>query len=169
MNRIPDRSTIAGTRYLDLRRAARATGRPTDELLQLYALEGFLDRMLASNHAANFVLKGGFLLLAFTERRPTRDIDLSARAISNDLTHIESVINEILATPSMMASRSTPTRPAQKRSVTKTPTLVSASQRPAHWPPPSSHSMSISTSATRFGPRRTSLHCHECLVVNRSA
>lgn len=55
--------------------------------------------MLASHHAGNFVLKGGFLLPAFTERRPTRDIDLSAQAISNDATHIESVINEILETP----------------------------------------------------------------------
>jgi Nucleotidyl transferase AbiEii toxin, Type IV TA system len=99
VNRIPDRSTIAGSRYLDLRRVARATGRPTDELLQLYALEGFLDRMLASSHAGSFVLKGGFLLPAFTERRPTRDIDLSAQAISNDVTHIESVVNDILATP----------------------------------------------------------------------
>jgi hypothetical protein len=40
----PDRTTTAGTAYLDLRKLAAATNRPTDELHQLYALEGFLDR-----------------------------------------------------------------------------------------------------------------------------
>lgn len=99
MNQPINRTTIAGARYLDLRQAARATNRPTDELLQLYALEGFLDRMLASRHATNFVLKGGFLLPAFTERRPTRDVDLSAHAMSNDAAHIETVVNEIINVP----------------------------------------------------------------------
>ena len=99
MNQPLNRSTIAGVRYLDLRRAARASDRPTDELLQLYALEGFLDRMLASRYAKNFVLKGGFLLPAFTERRPTRDVDLSAREMSNDAAHIEFVVNEIINVP----------------------------------------------------------------------
>jgi hypothetical protein len=32
----------AGARYLDLQRKARQSGRPTDELIQLYALECFL-------------------------------------------------------------------------------------------------------------------------------
>lgn len=43
----PNRSTVAGARYRDLRNLARRTRRPTDELLQLYALEGFLERLLA--------------------------------------------------------------------------------------------------------------------------
>jgi hypothetical protein len=38
------KETAAGRRYLDLQREARRTGRPTDELIQLYALECFLDR-----------------------------------------------------------------------------------------------------------------------------
>lgn len=37
--------TLAGRRYLDLQREAKRTGRPTDELIQLYALECFLDRL----------------------------------------------------------------------------------------------------------------------------
>jgi hypothetical protein len=47
-----DRSSIAGSRYLDLQRKARTTGKPTDELIQLYALECFLDRLTRSAFAA---------------------------------------------------------------------------------------------------------------------
>jgi len=53
------RATVAGARYLDLQKMARRTGRPTDELIQLYALECFLDRVTRSDFAQNFVLKGG--------------------------------------------------------------------------------------------------------------
>ena len=52
-----DRSSIAGARYLDLQRKARQTERPTDELIQLYALECFLDRLTRSAFVRNFVLK----------------------------------------------------------------------------------------------------------------
>ena len=45
--------TEAGRRYLDLQRKAKQTGRPTDELIQLY---GFLDRLARSAHADRFVL-----------------------------------------------------------------------------------------------------------------
>lgn len=43
-----DRSSVAGARYLDLQRKARQSGRPTDELIQLYALECFLARLTRS-------------------------------------------------------------------------------------------------------------------------
>lgn len=76
-----DRSSVAGSRYLDLQRKARQTGRPTDELIQLYALECFLDRLTRSAFAQKFVLKGGVLLAALDARRPTRDIDFAASAI----------------------------------------------------------------------------------------
>jgi hypothetical protein len=58
----PTKETVAGQRYLDLQREARRTGRPTDELIQLYALECFLDRLVHSAFASKFVLKGGVLL-----------------------------------------------------------------------------------------------------------
>jgi hypothetical protein len=70
--------SVAGARYLDLQRIARQTGPPTDELIQLYALECFLDRLTRSVFARNLVLKGGVLLAALDARRPTRDIDLAA-------------------------------------------------------------------------------------------
>jgi hypothetical protein len=91
------KETIAGQRYLDLQREARRTRRPTDELIQLYALECFLDRLLHSNFAENFVLKGGVLLAALDARRPTRDIDLSARALDNDAAATLEVIRKISA------------------------------------------------------------------------
>jgi len=93
----PDRSTSAGTAYLDLRKLAAATSRPTDELQQLYALEGFLDRLTRSIHSDKFVLKGGVLLAAYTERRPTRDVDLAAHQLQADGETIHTLVNEILA------------------------------------------------------------------------
>jgi predicted nucleotidyltransferase component of viral defense system len=89
------RETTAGQRYLALQREAKRTGRPTDELIQLYALEGFLDRLAQSRFAENFVLKGGMLLAALGARRPTRDIDFSARALSNDSAEVLRVAQEI--------------------------------------------------------------------------
>jgi hypothetical protein len=66
--------TLAGRRYLDLQREAKCTGRPTDELIQLYALECFLDRLVHSKFAETFILKGGVLLAALDARRPTVSI-----------------------------------------------------------------------------------------------
>lgn len=88
---------VGGRAYLDLRKAASAAGRPTDEFLQLYALEGFLDRLGSSPHAEHFVLKGGLLLAAYGARRPTRDIDLAALDVANDLDRVRQMINEITA------------------------------------------------------------------------
>ena len=88
MTRRPTKETTAGQCYLALQREGRRTGRPTDELIQLYALEGFLDRLTKSQYAENFVLKGGVLLAALDARRPTRDIDFAARRLAND-THRE--------------------------------------------------------------------------------
>lgn len=75
----PTRSTPDGRAYLDLRALATRQGRRTNELLQLYTLEGFLGRLSRSAHAASLVLKGGVLLAAYNARRPTRDIDMQLR------------------------------------------------------------------------------------------
>jgi hypothetical protein len=40
--------TPAGDAYLDLKTLAQRTDRPTEELLQLYVLEGFLARLAES-------------------------------------------------------------------------------------------------------------------------
>lgn len=59
--RRPTRATTAGRAYLDLRNLARQQHRDTGELLHLYALEGFLARLTASEFAGRMVLKGGVL------------------------------------------------------------------------------------------------------------
>jgi hypothetical protein len=82
----PTRATPDGRAYLDLQNKARREKRPTDELLALYALEGFLGRLAASRHSENLVLKGGVLLAAFDARRTTRDVVLQASAVSTTST-----------------------------------------------------------------------------------
>ncbi len=84
VSRRPTRATVEGRAYLDLQNLARRQQRPTDELHQLYALEGFLARLTRSLHADKLVLKGGVLLAAYDARRPTRDVDMQARAIARD-------------------------------------------------------------------------------------
>lgn len=96
MNR-PNRGSRGGRAYLDLRARARQEGRPTDELLVLYILERFLYRLSISDYRSRLVLKGGMLLAAFDERRPTADVDLLAKAIANDIEVISGVVREVLA------------------------------------------------------------------------
>lgn len=93
------RETTAGQRYLALQREAKRRGRPTDELIQLYALECFLDRLVHSRFADSFVLKGGMLLAALGARRPTRDIDFSTRALNNDSAEVLRIAQEIARAP----------------------------------------------------------------------
>ena len=93
----PSRANSAGRAYLDLRAKARGDRRPVDELLQLYVLESFLARLAESGFADQLVLKGGVLLAAFGERRPTRDVDLQAEALDNDSENVPAVICEVAA------------------------------------------------------------------------
>ena len=96
MNR-PTRSTPDGDAYLDLQKMAKADGRSTDELLALYALEGFLDRLSTSPRADDLVLKGGVLLAAYDTRRPTRDIDLQATHLAGDADTVLALVRDIAA------------------------------------------------------------------------
>lgn len=95
MSTRPSRMDTAGRVFLDLRRKARAEARATSELLQLYALEGFLDRLAHSKHADRLVLKGGALLAAYDLRRATRDLDFQAKRVANDPSIILSLVREI--------------------------------------------------------------------------
>jgi predicted nucleotidyltransferase component of viral defense system len=93
----PSRATTSGRTYLDLLARARRETRPADELLTLYILERFLYRLSLSAYRDRLVLKGGMLLSAFGQRRPTRDVDLLGKAVSNDLAAVAAVIREITA------------------------------------------------------------------------
>jgi len=98
-SRRPTRATVEGRAYLDLQNLARRQRRPTDELHQLYALEGFLARLAASPHAERLVLKGGVLLAVYDARRPTRDVDMQARAIVGEREDVLRLVREIAAVP----------------------------------------------------------------------
>lgn len=93
----PSRATASGRAYLDLQARARQECRPADELLTLYVLERFLHRLPVSAHRNRLILKGGMLLSAFGQRRPTRDIDLLAETTSNEPEVIAALIREIAA------------------------------------------------------------------------
>lgn len=86
---------IAAEQYRALQRRGRATGRPTDELLHLYALEGFLARLATSTVRDQFVLKGGMLLAALNARRPTRDVDLQVQRLDNDVATVQQLVADI--------------------------------------------------------------------------
>lgn len=49
------RDTPSGDAYLDIQNEARRARRPTQELLQLYVLEGFLARLATSGVRESFV------------------------------------------------------------------------------------------------------------------
>jgi predicted nucleotidyltransferase component of viral defense system len=94
----PTRATVAGRAFLALRKQARDAGRITAEYLRLYALEGFLLRLVNSRHAGEFVLKGGVLLAAYEFRRPTADIDFAGVHVSNDLESVRQLVVDIAST-----------------------------------------------------------------------
>lgn len=98
-SRRPTRATVASRAYLDLQNLARHQHRPTDELQQLFALEGFLARLASSPHAEQLVLKGGMLLAAYGERRPTRDVDVQAQAVSGEREEMLRLVRDIASTP----------------------------------------------------------------------
>ncbi|MFI5889066.1 hypothetical protein ACIA5D_02990 [Actinoplanes sp. NPDC051513] len=59
VNDRPTRATVAGRAYLDLQNLVRRTKRPTNELHQPYAVEGFLAWLVESAYADRLILKGG--------------------------------------------------------------------------------------------------------------
>ena len=75
---------------------SRTTIASTQENLNIFALEGVLQRLALSRHSNAFVLKGGMLLAAFDQRRATNDIDLAARSLSNSKSSVLARIREIL-------------------------------------------------------------------------
>jgi hypothetical protein len=85
--------------YLDLQKLARAQGRNTQQLFELYIHERFLARLVESRFAESFILKGGMLLATLDVRRTTRDADMLARGLSSDEENLRTVIGEITAIP----------------------------------------------------------------------
>ena len=82
-----------------LKTVARKENFDFNFLLVRYIQERFLSRLAVSGYVNKFVLKGGFLLLAYNiERaRPTRDIDFLGVDVSSDREDIERIIREIVS------------------------------------------------------------------------
>lgn len=91
----PRRDTTEGRVYLDLSKQAKHEGRPFQELLTLYTLEGFLARLAVSRYVDRLVVKGGLLLAAYDLRRPTQDADLASRGLPADGEAVCQVVREI--------------------------------------------------------------------------
>ncbi len=95
----PTRDSPAGRAYLDLQNRARREKRGTQELLTLYVVERWLARLSRSAYVEDFVLKGGMLLAAFGNRRPTVDADALARNMPGDPETVAARVAEIAALP----------------------------------------------------------------------
>lgn len=93
----PSRATAAGRAYLDLQNRARREGRGTQEYLTAYVIERWLARLSRSPYASQFVLKGGVLLAALGQRRPTVDADALAIGLTNDAEAVAARVAEIAA------------------------------------------------------------------------
>jgi hypothetical protein len=65
-------------------------------LQDFQGVSGFLARLAARKVRESFVLKGGALLGAFGNRRPTRDVDLTGQGISNDDATVLALVKSIL-------------------------------------------------------------------------
>jgi Nucleotidyl transferase AbiEii toxin, Type IV TA system len=72
-------------------------GGNTQPLLVVYAVEAFLRRLSASEHADGMVLKGGMLMAANRIRQMTKDADLSTHGVANDQDEIRLAVSEISA------------------------------------------------------------------------
>lgn len=83
-----------------LKNKAVATGKTMQELLTVYGLERTVYRLSISDYAERFTLKGGIFLYALFEgefARATRDIDLLAKGISNDVERMRTVFADIFS------------------------------------------------------------------------
>ena len=91
------RATPAGRAHLDLQNRARRERRGTQEYLTAYVVERWLARLSRSPYVSQFVLKGGVLLAAFGQRRPTVDADALAIGLANDAEAVAARVAEIAA------------------------------------------------------------------------
>ena len=92
---IKDLAASVHQRLLD---KARKAGRPFNELLQYFAIERFLYRLSQSKYSKNFVLKRALMLNVWEESslpRPTLDIDLLGKGVSNHVDSVVLVIREV--------------------------------------------------------------------------
>ena len=82
-----------------LRAIAKEKNRDPSDLWQTLTLERFLVRLARSKYRDQFVLKGGILLSKYLEiGRETTDLDFLAKKISNQVSFLQVVFEEIAGT-----------------------------------------------------------------------
>ncbi len=92
---------IAASVLARLKNKAKESGRNYQLCLQLFCQEEFLRRLEKSRYAENFVLKGGLFIYSVTDfdSRVTVDIDFLLRKVPNTPEQLQTVIEEIISTP----------------------------------------------------------------------
>lgn len=85
-----------------LKNKSKEKGIPLQQLLNLFCQEEFIRRLSMSNYKEKLILKGGFLLYSISgfTTRPTVDADYLLKNYPNDLDSIESLVKEVISTPS---------------------------------------------------------------------
>lgn len=80
-----------------IKQVAVKENKPFDYLLMHYFIERLLYRISISNHADNFILKGGLFLYTIlgNDARATKDVDLLARQINNTLEDLQKIFIDI--------------------------------------------------------------------------
>ena len=91
-----DQAAKAAFKALQAKARAKHGGN-TQPLLVVYAVEAFLRRLSASEHADRMVLKGGMLMAANSIRQMTKDADLSTHGVANDQDEIRRAVSQICA------------------------------------------------------------------------
>ena len=81
-----------------IRSLAEKKNLKSQEVLQIYFFERFLERLSKSNYKNNFVIKGGFLIssLIGIENRTTMDMDTTIKGIPLKEEKIKEIIDEII-------------------------------------------------------------------------
>ena len=81
-----------------IRNLAENKNLKSQEVLQIYFFERFLDRLSKSKYKNNFVIKGGFLIssLIGIENRTTMDMDTTIKGIALKEERIKEIVEEII-------------------------------------------------------------------------
>ena len=81
-----------------IRNLAKEHNLSTQEILQMYFFERFLERLSKSKYKTNFVIKGGLLIssLIGIENRTTMDMDTTIKGISLEEILIRKIVEEII-------------------------------------------------------------------------
>lgn len=81
-----------------IRSLAEKKNLKSQEVLQIYFFERFLERLSKSQYKSNFVIKGGFLIssLIGIENRTTMDMDTTIKGIALKEEKIKEIVEEII-------------------------------------------------------------------------